>query len=75
MRRISPIGWLLIVFGVICIVFAVIYLTTTAPNLPSFVPGAVTHVKHARKYTKRGILALVIGLASFTGVYYVDFRN
>jgi hypothetical protein len=75
MRRISPLSWLLIVVGVIFLVIGIIYLTTTAPNLPSFIPGHVTHVRHARKYTKRGIAAIAVSVAAFVGVYYTDFRK
>jgi hypothetical protein len=56
-------------------VIAVIYLTTTAPDLPSFIPGHVEHVKHARKYSKRGIAAIAVAVAAFVGVFYTDFRH
>jgi hypothetical protein len=75
MRRISPLSWLLIVIGLLFIALAVVYLTTTAPDLPSFIPGHVAHVKHARKYSKRGIAAIVVAVAAFVGVYYTDFRS
>jgi hypothetical protein len=65
----------LIVVGIVAVVFAVIYLTITAPNLPGFVPGHVGHVKHARHYTKRGIASIVVAVAAFAGVYYNDFRH
>ena len=75
MRRISPLSWLLIVIGLLFVALAVIYFTTAAPDLPSFIPGHVEHVKHARKYSKRGIAAIVVAVAAFAGVYYTDFRT
>jgi amino acid permease len=75
MRRISPLSWLLILVGVVFLVVGVIYLTTTAPDLPGFIPGHVAHVKHARKYSKRGIAAIVVAVAAFAGVFYNDFRS
>ena len=75
MRRLSPLSWLLIVVGVIFLVVGIINLTTTAPNLPGFIPGHVTHVKHARKYSKRGIAAVLVAAAAFFGVWYNDFRH
>ena len=76
MRRISPLSWVLIVIGVLFLILGIIYLTTTAPDLPGFIPGSIDHaVKRARTYSKRGIAALLISLGCFIGVYYNDFRN
>ena len=75
MRRISPLSWVLIVVGILFVVVGVIYLTTAAPDLPSFIPGHVAHVKHARKYSKRGIAAIAVAVAAFAGAFYNDFRH
>jgi hypothetical protein len=79
MRRISPISWVLIVIGLLLIVVGVIYLTTGPLDLPSFIPGAVDHakknLKYDKKYTKRGIAALVVAALAFVGVYYKDLRS
>ena len=64
MRRISPISWILIAAGIVFAVVAVIYLTTTANNIPSFFPGHV-HLRHAGKYTKRGIAAIFAAVVCF----------
>jgi hypothetical protein len=74
LRRISALSWLLIVIGVVFLVIGIVYLTTKAPDLPSFFPGAVEHSKHPKAYTKRGIAALLVSAASFVGVWYNDFR-
>jgi hypothetical protein len=75
MRRLSPLSWVLIVVGLAFLVVGVLYLTTTASNLPSFIPGHVAHVKHAGKHSKRGIAAIVVAVAAFGGVFYNDFRH
>jgi uncharacterized membrane protein len=75
MRRISPVGWLLIVIGVIFLIVGIIYATTTAPNLPGFIPGHVGHAKHARKYSKRAVASVVVAILAFGGAYYADFRR
>ena len=75
MRRLSPLSWLLLVLGVVALVVGIIYLTTTAPNLPGFIPGHIAHVRRARKYSKRGIAAVLVALAAFFGVWYTDFRK
>jgi Na+/proline symporter len=79
MRRISPIGWLLIIVGVLFVVLGIIYLTSTPPNLPSFVPGALAHPKpnhkYTHKYTKRAIASFAVAAVAFAGAYYADFRK
>jgi hypothetical protein len=74
MRRISPLGWLIIVLGLLFVAIGVIYLTTTAANLPSFVPGHVAHADSG-KYKKRGVASIVVAFAAFAGVYYSEFRR
>jgi hypothetical protein len=74
MRRISPIGWLLIALGLVSVVIGVIYLTTTAANLPSFIPGHVAHADSG-KYKKRAVASIAVALAAFAGVYYTDLRR
>ena len=55
----------LIVLGAVLLAVGIIYLTITAPNLPGFIPGHVAHARHARHYSKRGILAIVLAALSF----------
>ena len=76
LRRLSPLSWLLIVVGVLFVVLGIIYLTVAAPDLPSFIPGAIDHaVKRKRTYSKRGIASLVVAAGCFIGVYYNDLRS
>ena len=70
----SAIAYVLAGVGVVLLVVAVVYFTVAAPDLPSFVPGHVGHVLHARRYTKRGILALVLAVVAFAGAFYA-FRK
>jgi uncharacterized membrane protein HdeD (DUF308 family) len=79
MRRISPLGWLLIVVGVLLVIVGVLYLTSTPPNLPGFLPGAVSHPKanhvYKHKFSKRGVAAFVVAIVAFVGAYYASVTN
>jgi amino acid permease len=75
MQRISPLSWLLIVVGLAFAALCVIYLTLTAPNLPSFVPGHVGHVLHARHYKKRAAVSLAVAVVAFAGAFWNEFRR
>jgi uncharacterized membrane protein len=73
MRRISPITWVLIAVGLLFVALGIIYFTTVAPDLPSFIPGHVEHVKRARKYSKRGIASIVVAVVAFGAAYYAGW--
>jgi hypothetical protein len=79
MRRISPIGWLLVLVGVILVVVGVIYATSSPPNLPGFLPGAVAHpIPHhvyKHKFTKRAGASFVVAVIAFVGAYYASARG
>jgi uncharacterized membrane protein len=75
MRRISPLSWLLIVVGLAFLVLGIIYLTVTAPNLPSFIPGHVGPVKHAHRYKKRAAASLAVAIVAFAGAGWNEFRR
>ena len=53
-----------VVLGIVLIVVAIIYFTSTAASLPSFFPGHVSAggAEAAHHHTKHGIAALVVGL-------------
>jgi uncharacterized membrane protein len=74
MRRISVLGWVLIVIGVVLLVVGVIYATTTAPNLPGFLPGHVAHAGRARKYSKRALASFVLAIVAFGAAAAVTMR-
>jgi hypothetical protein len=57
-----------IVLGVIFIAIGIVYLTTMAGNLPSFVPG---HIDGSTIYrTKHGIAAIILGLGAFALAWF-----
>jgi hypothetical protein len=61
----------LLVLGAVLLAVGIIYLSITAPHLPSFVPGRVAHARHARHYNKRGIVAIVLAAVAFVGASFV----
>ncbi len=62
----------LAILGVVFLVLGVVYVAITAPHLPAFLPGAVSHhVRHERAYTKRGLLAILLAV----GCFAVAFTN
>jgi hypothetical protein len=63
---------LLLVVGAVLLAVGIVYLTVTAPHLPSFIPGRAVHAHHARHYNKRGILAIVLAAIAFIGAYFVS---
>lgn len=73
MRRLSPISWALVVVGLLFVVLAIIYFTTTAPDLPGFIPGHVEHVGRARKYSKRGIASILVAMVAFGAAFFYNW--
>ena len=57
---VTPLSAALCTLGLLCALVGIIYLTRTAPNLPSFFPGHVTHARHPRIFYNRAIPLLVI---------------
>jgi uncharacterized membrane protein len=51
---------ILLIVGILALVVAVIYLTTSIHALPSFIPGK--HIGANGHYHKRGAIAAVIGI-------------
>ena len=57
-----------VLVGIICLGFALLYWTTPAGSLPSYLPGftagsAIIHVKH-------GVATLVVAVAAFTFAWF-----
>jgi amino acid permease len=57
-----------VVVGVVCLGLAVVYWTTPAGSLPSFLPGfiagsSVVHIKH-------GIATLIVAIAAFIFAWF-----
>jgi hypothetical protein len=78
----------LIVVAVILIVIGIIYFTMYARDLPGFIPGKPSAAQLKldicnadksnqpcftdRKYTKRGIAAIGLGIVCLVGAYYAS---
>ena len=57
-----------VIAGVVLIVIAVIYWTSTASGLPSFFPGHQAGSAH--HHTKHGIAAFILGLGCFIFAWF-----
>ena len=57
-----------VVLGVLLIVVAIVYFTSTASGLPSFFPGH--QAGSGTHHTKHGIAALLLGLACFVFAWF-----
>lgn len=62
---------ILAIIGILLIILAVIYLTTAAGSLPSFIPGHV-HGSSGHHPLRIGI-ALVVGLVLLGGAWWLGF--
>ena len=59
---------LLVVIGLLCIVAGVVYLASTANDLPSFFPGHEAGSTH--HHAKHGIGMFVLAAVSFVAAYF-----
>jgi hypothetical protein len=71
----------LTVLGVLLLIMAIVYLTTKASSLPSFVPGhlpgGVTkkgRVIHTHALVKRGVVLLIAAIGVFGTAWWLAFR-
>jgi hypothetical protein len=71
----------LTVLGVLLLITAIVYMTTKASSLPSFVPGHLAErvtkggrVIHTHALTKRGFVLLLAAIAVFGASWWVAFR-
>ena len=62
---------ILAVIGILLIILAVIYLTTAAGSLPSFIPGHV-HGSSGHHPLRTGV-ALIVGLVLLGGAWWLAF--
>jgi hypothetical protein len=74
-RRNAPIAvtGALIVLGVLFVVVAVVYFTSTAAGLPSFFPGHQAGSSH--HHTKHDVVFLALALVSFIGAWLATGRR
>lgn len=64
---------LLALLGVVLIVVAVVYFTSTAAHLPAFFPGHQAHSTH--HHTKHGLAALIVGVLALVGAWMSGGRR
>ena len=61
---VTPLSAALCALGLVCALVGFVYLTQTAPHLPSFLPGHVAHSRHPRVYYKRAVPLLLVSSAA-----------
>jgi hypothetical protein len=78
---VRPVTIVLTVAGVILLALAVLYLSTKASALPSFIPGHLPrrigktgHVIPTHAHTKLGLVLLVGSVIALAGAWWVAFR-
>jgi hypothetical protein len=64
----KPLIYISVILGILFVILAIVYWTTTAGSLPSFIPGHIDgsttiHLKH-------GIGSLILGLALFAFAWF-----
>ncbi|HVO86566.1 MAG TPA: hypothetical protein VMT23_02425 [Candidatus Binatia bacterium] len=64
---------LLIVLGFAFVGLAIYYWTTSAGNLPSWLPGYEAGSAH--KHLKHGLAALILGLGCFTWAWFLSGKK
>jgi H+/Cl- antiporter ClcA len=70
-RRIGAL--ILGIIGILLVILAIIYLTTAAGSLPSFIPG---HMNGSSGHHPLRIgVALVVGLALIAGAWWLGFAG
>ena len=79
--KVKAIAIALAVLGVLFLIMAIVYMTTKASSLPSFIPGHLAervtkrgHVIHTHTLPKRGVVLLIAAIASFAGTWWLVFR-
>jgi hypothetical protein len=66
--RLRPITAALVALGVVFIVIAIVYFTTAASSLPSFLPGHQAGL--SRHHTKHGLAMIALALLSWIGAWF-----
>jgi len=71
----------LAVLGVLMLIMAIVYMTTKASSLPSFIPGHLAvrvtkhgHVIQTHTLAKRGFVLLLAAIAVFSATWWLAFR-
>jgi hypothetical protein len=63
-----PLTGLAVLVAVVCVVVAVVYLTTAAGNLPGFFPGHQAHSAH--KHTKHALAFFGLAVVALIGAWF-----
>jgi hypothetical protein len=63
-----PLTWVLIALAVVFVIAAVVYFTTTATHLPSFVPGH--QAGSTKTHTKHGLVMLGLAVVALIGAWF-----
>jgi hypothetical protein len=66
--RFRPLTGVLVVVGVAFVALAVVYFTTNAASLPSFLPGHTAGL--LRHHTKHGVVMLGLAVLSWIGAWF-----
>ena len=83
-RRPNPLAIALVVAAVLLVIVGIIYVTTSSWDLPGFIPGKPgdkviallkRHHRSPRKFTKRGIAAMILAAVALLGAYYAAGLN
>lgn len=62
------------ILGLLCAFVGLIYLTVTAPALPSFLPGHVPHAQHPHTYYKRAVPLLAVAAVALYLAHRISKR-
>ena len=78
---IRPLAIVLAILGAVLLVLGIIYLTTKASSLPTWIPGHVARrvtkkgrVLGSKAHVKRGLAVIAVGIAVFAGTWWLAFR-
>ena len=66
--RIRPLTIVLLVLAVIFVAGGIVYFTTAAKDLPSFVPGHAAHSTH--HHIKHGLAMIVLALLALGAAWF-----
>ncbi len=66
--RFRPLTGVLIAVGIAFVILAIVYFTTSAADLPSFVPGHQANSSH--HHTKHGLAMLGLAVLAWIGAWF-----
>jgi hypothetical protein len=66
--RLRPLTAVLIAVGIVFIILAIVYFTTAASSLPSFMPGHQAGLSH--HHTKHGLAMIALAVLAWIGAWF-----